>query len=129
MLLWQWAVPAPAALKLLAWRDRRHDDTRDAVDLGVLLMSASNVPYVDQAWEDTEALEATEFDIVVAGAYRLGRRAGDLFDRVDGEGVLEVLDDPGMAQRLVRDIRLRQAGDLVPAFRRGFRAALETSHI
>ncbi|WP_256842171.1 hypothetical protein [Ornithinimicrobium cryptoxanthini] len=115
------ALPAQAALKVLAWRDRRYTSTRkDASDLAEILLASSEGPYGEATWEDDESLDATDADIVAAGAYRTGRLAAEPFSDHDAGSVLAVLDDPPSREALVRDMRTVLATVLVEAFHAGF---------
>lgn len=117
------ALPAQAALKVLAWRDRRHASTlKDAPDLAEILLASSEGPYGEATWEDDESLDATNADIVAAGAYRTGRLAAEPFSDHDAGSILAVLDDPPSRAALVRDMRTGLAPVLIEAFHAGFLA-------
>ena len=115
------ALPAQAALKVLAWRDRRYTSTRkDASDLAESLLASSEGPHGEATWEDDESLDATDADIVAAGAYRTGRLAAEPFLDHDAASVLDVLDDLTSRGALVRDMRTGMAPVLIEAFHAGF---------
>lgn len=118
------SLPAQAALKVLAWRDRRFLTAKDAPDLAEILLASSEGPYGDATWDDDESLDATDADIVAAGAHRTGRLAAEPFTAPDGATVLAVLDDPLSRDALVRGMRSGLALDLIEAFRAGFRAEI-----
>lgn len=116
------SIEAQSALKTLAWRDRHFDTSKDATDLLELLKAGSQGPYGDELWSDEEALAINEFDASLAGAWRIGRGAGRLFDLKRGNHVLDVLNDPRQHQLLRRDMRSILAAGLLTAYQAGFRA-------
>lgn len=61
-------------------------------------MAGSQGPYGDELWPDEEALAINEFDASLAGAWRIGRGAGRLFDHKRGNHVMDVLNDPRQAR-------------------------------
>jgi predicted nucleotidyltransferase len=71
------SLPAQSLLKLFAWRDRRYQDRRDAIDLRAILRAYSDGRYLDELYADHQHLLVKhEFDWSLAGAERLGREAG-----------------------------------------------------
>ncbi|EWS81390.1 hypothetical protein BF93_17630 [Brachybacterium phenoliresistens] len=118
-------APAQTALKILAWRDRRHTNTKDAADLFSILEAISEEPFVDDVWEDIDALDATDDDIISAASYRAGRLAAVPFSPGDGGAVMDVLLDPQLRGHLARDMRSSLAEDLLAAYTAGFRRGLE----
>lgn len=62
------SLPAQAALKVLAWRDRQARTPKDARDLREILEVAAELPYVNDVWADDLALERAEYDIFLAAA-------------------------------------------------------------
>lgn len=119
------SLPAQAALKVLAWRDRHMASQKDALDLRHILEAAAQPPYVDAAWDDEGALESCDYDIDLAASFRTGRLAAEPFDPSHGSAVLEVLDDPELATRLATHMGSLSSPELLDAFRAGFRAGLE----
>lgn len=119
------SAPAQTALKILAWRDRRVTNPKDALDLGVILSALSEEPFDDEVWDDDEALAAADADIVIAASHHYGRRAAEPFADEDGAAVLRVLDDDLLRPLLHRDMRSALASDLLDGYRRGFAAGLE----
>jgi len=118
------SLPAQAVLKVLAWRDRRFDSTKDARDLQTILAASSVGPYGDEAWEDKMALEATDYDIILAGPCCAGRLAAGPFDDRSAARVLAVLDDVSAHARLARDMDSPSSSDMLRAFTRGFRTGV-----
>lgn len=118
-------VASPAmqtALKVLAWRDRHHDNPKDGLDLRVILSAMSEEPFVNEVWEDDEALNATDDDIITAASYHIARRAAAAFSPQDGQAVLDVLEDPGNRAALERDMRSMLAAELLAGYTKGFTA-------
>ncbi|WP_425310523.1 hypothetical protein AADG42_17780 [Ammonicoccus fulvus] len=120
-----WEIPvasleAQSILKIIAWNDRRHDSTKDALDLFTILSSGSEGCYADETWGDDEALEACEHDIWLAGAFRVGRRAAGLFNHDRAPAVTGVLRNPDRVDQLTRNMQHRHAGMLLDSFTRGF---------
>lgn len=121
-------APAQSALKILAWRDRRHTNAKDATDLRTILDAMSEDPFDDAVWNDTEALDATGYDIFAAAAYRTGRLAAWPFAPAEGRAVVDVLDDPQLRSELVRHMSRApksahtsdMVSDAVTAYRAGF---------
>jgi predicted nucleotidyltransferase len=68
------SVPALAALKLLAWLDRRMEDSKDAVDFERIIRTYEHVIGEERMYEGREyqILEAVDFDREKAGAQILG---------------------------------------------------------
>jgi predicted nucleotidyltransferase len=118
------SIEAQSALKTLPWRDRHHDTTKDAADLLQLLQAGSEGPYGDEMWADEQALKINDFDAITAGAWRIGRGAGRLFDQGRGDHVLAVLDVPNKHELLARHMNSIFATELLHAYRAGFRAGL-----
>ena len=117
------SLPAQAALKVLAWRDRHHTNPKDAVDLRGILDAAALSPHDEDVWKNSEALEFADYDISVAAAFHTGRRAAEPFSRGDGEQVLAVLDDPAFADRLAATMG-HPGEELIHAFAEGLRSGL-----
>ena len=69
------SAPAQTALKVLAWRDRRDVNPKDGLDLRVILSALSEDPFVEEVWDDLEALDATDYDIIAAASYHYARQA------------------------------------------------------
>lgn len=118
------SLPAQAVLKVFAWRDRRFDSTKDARDLWTILSASSEGPYGDETWADEMALEATDYDIILAGPFRAGRLAAGPFDDRAAAHVLAVLDDESAHAKLARDMDTPSSSDMLRAFTRGFRTGV-----
>lgn len=114
------AIEAQCPLKVLAWRDRHATDTKDAHDLITLLFAGSEGRYATETWDDESCLDVNDDDILLAGAYRLGREGSTSFSAERHAVVLEILDDEERLQMLVRQARRLGAKDVLDAYVRGF---------
>lgn len=119
------SAPAQTALKVLAWRDRHHANPKDGLDLRVILAALAEDPFVDDVWEDDEALSATDDDVVAAASYHYARRAAEAFTPFDGMAVLDTLHDARLRPVLLQHMRSKLAADLLDGYTMGFAAGLE----
>jgi len=123
------SIPALALLKLFAWQDRYRDDTRDAVDLAVILEWYSSAHYWDRLYgEAFHILEKFDFDPLLAGAGLLGRHMSDLLDRNAVAALLGVVDNEDLMGRLAQDMSAARAPGLVAAMGDGIRDAVAERH-
>lgn len=114
------SIESQACLKILAWRDRNLQNSKDALDLSTILEACAEGRYEAETWKDEEALEASDFDILMAGAYRCGREGGMMFDIQRSSAVENVLRDPGKRTLLTRHMNTGIAADLLDAYSRGY---------
>lgn len=119
------SAPAQTALKVLAWRDRHLANPKDGIDLRVILAALAEDPFVDEVWDDHEALDATDDDIVTAASYHYGRRAAETFDPADGSAVVSTLSDARWRPLLLQHMRSGLAPALLDGYTRGFTAGLD----
>lgn len=120
-------VASPAALsvlKILAWSERHNDNPKDGMDLAVILSALSEQPFDDEVWEDDEALDATDSDIIAAASYHYARNAAEPFTHWEGQAVLDVLRHETQRSMLIRDMRTPFADDLLDAYTLGFARGL-----
>jgi predicted nucleotidyltransferase len=117
------SLPAQSVLKILAWRDRHHDDRRDAVDLRTILLTYQDGPYVDELYTNHEDLLAQhDFDLPAAAAERMGREASALIAPKDRSTVTDLL----RSEKFVNDLAGDMGGlptvnlSLISAYRTGF---------
>lgn len=121
------SLETQAVLKVMAWFDRHHRDSRDAEDLREILLAGHRGPHLDALYEpDGPELETFDWDPQTAGAARLGRLAAEQLDpsaRAVVSDVLEAQTDP--AALLLADMGRRVAENhaLLHAFRSGFAGA------
>lgn len=81
------SLPMLAALKLLAWEDRRdREDDRDAEDLMVILEKYLDAGNLERYPADAESVLGDEFDFATAGALLAGRDLRELLTKVGDSG-------------------------------------------
>ena len=116
------SLPAQSLLKLFAWRDRHHHDRRDAIDLRTILRVYSEGPYVEELYEGHEQLLVEhEFDVVLAGAARMGREANAILGPSQRSAVTALLSED-VTGLLAADMGGHISSDLslLAAYRNGF---------
>lgn len=117
------SLPAQSLLKLFAWRDRRYQDRRDAVDLRTILYSYHEGPYFDQLYADyAPLLLKHDFDPSLAGAERLGNEASAIIGLANRPAVTDLLFSEEYFDALAADMGLQMAVNraLLAAYRDGF---------
>jgi len=117
------SLPAQSLLKIFAWRDRRHDDTRDAIDLRSIIRAYHQGPYFDELYQNFGALvEKNDFIPEYAAAERMGREACQLVAADDRGHILGLLEDEHLVERLSDDMQGMSAENaaLIAAYARGF---------
>lgn len=73
------SLPGIAILKLFAWADRRHENSKDALDLALLLGDYHAAGNLERLYaEAIEALAAVDHDVELAGAWLLGGDAAQM---------------------------------------------------
>jgi predicted nucleotidyltransferase len=120
------SLPAQCLLKLFAWRDRRHDDRRDAIDLNTILRAYHEGPYFEELYTAYESLLAKhEFDPALAGAERIGGEASALVAVADRHLVTDLLYAEELFELLIIDMGGNAARNraMASAFRDGFHGA------
>jgi predicted nucleotidyltransferase len=116
------SLPAQSVLKLLAWRDRRYLNRKDAIDLRSILAAYSQGAYLDELYEEAvDLLEKNDFIPATAGAERLGVEARSLIDEADHNHVSSLLTGD-MFEFLVGDMGgfLTANREALAAYRTGF---------
>jgi predicted nucleotidyltransferase len=89
------SVPGLASLKLIAWRDRHHETTKDAVDFALLLRAYEHVLGSNELYVvHLDVLEDNGFDPRIASAWLLGAHIRAIAAPTTIEEALRVLDDP-----------------------------------
>ena len=126
------SLPGLAILKLFAWADRGSSDSRDAVDLALLLRTYADAGNDDRLYGDEiDLLESVEYKVHLAGARLLGRDARRLATPSTRTKMMDLLGDPKKRDRLAIDMfrggsRLdderSQAEDLLTQFQEGLEA-------
>jgi predicted nucleotidyltransferase len=95
------SLPGLTLMKLLAWRDRHLENNKDASDLYTVIATYADAGNDNRLFDhELDLLEATEFNMELAGAQLLGRDIASIC----GDGCLghikEILD----SERLVADL-------------------------
>jgi predicted nucleotidyltransferase len=125
------SLPGLAILKLLAWADRGAADSRDAIDLAMLLRQYGAAGNEDRLYGTESAVfEASGYDVDLAGPRLLGRDAARI-SRAETRHMLRALLDDGptlerLARAMVREMGaapdpVARARDLIGRFRTGLR--------
>jgi len=117
------SLPAQSLLKVFAWRDRRYNDRRDAIDLRSILRSYHEGPYLEELYEDFgHLLEKNDFVPEYAGAERMGQEARQLIATADHGVVLDILGNANLVERLSDDMGRMTSENfaLVSAYIKGF---------
>lgn len=95
------SLAAQSALKILAWRHRRHEGDKDAIELRTLLTAYNQGAYLEDLYEHHGALlERFDFDPLLAGAARLGAEAAVLLDPDSRRVVRRLLSREGVLEAL-----------------------------
>jgi predicted nucleotidyltransferase len=125
------SLPGLAILKLFAWADRGAADSRDAIDLAMLLRQYHAAGNEDRLYgAESGVMEAVSYDLDLAGARLLGRDAARISGTETRGTLLALLDDGPRLERLVRAMTrdmgaardpVAAAGRLVDQFTTGLR--------
>lgn len=125
------SLPALAALKLFAWRDRRRSAPphgKDAMDLWSVLANYREAGNDERVYDEaSHLLDAPDYDYLRAGAWLLGKDVRTMLLRGDGTAFNEALKLLGAevdseSQDLARDTRTNDtqlAVDLLRAMHSG----------
>jgi predicted nucleotidyltransferase len=117
------SLPAQSLLKLLAWKDRRFQSRRDAIDLRTIVQSYHQGPYLDELYARCgPLLEKHGFDPAFAGAERLGGEAKLIIGSSDHQAVTDLLSAEEHMDALAADMGWHVAENLalIAAYRAGF---------
>jgi predicted nucleotidyltransferase len=99
------SLPAQSLLKLFAWRDRRYQTRRDAIDLKTILHAYHEGPYFEELYTDhAPLLDKHDFDPILAGAERMGHEASALIASKDRRIVTNLLSSEGQFEALTGDM-------------------------
>lgn len=127
------SLPGIAILKLFAWAERGQENTKDAIDLVLLLRNYSDAGNESRIYEEASALAALEaagYDLELAGAWLLGSDAAAMVSaqtRADLEALLsgpkreKLIKDMARAM-LGRDDAMEYSYRLLEQFTHGFTA-------
>jgi predicted nucleotidyltransferase len=99
------SLPSLAVLKLFSWDDRGLEDSRDALDFGVLLHSYGEAGNEDRLYgEEMPLLEAVDYNIDLASPRLLGKDAARIIAPSTRVQVVALLDNPARRDRLTKDM-------------------------
>ncbi len=99
------SLPSLAILKLIAWRDRHLETTKDATDFLLIARNYHDAGNADRLYETESALlQATGFDPELAGAMLLGKDAAAICLPSTAQIIETVLTDSQLRQRLIDQI-------------------------
>ena len=119
------SLAAQSLLKLLAWRDRHSQSTKDAIDLRSIIHAYSQGPYFDQLYADDahqNYLVQHDYDPILAGASRMGHEASELIAGKTREKIRSLLIEEDFRERLAADMGglIQTNLELVNAYRAGY---------
>lgn len=96
------SLPALAILKLIAWRDRHLETTKDAADFLLIARNYCDAGNLDRLYDtETALMQAADFDPELAGAMLLGRDAAEICLPRTTQAVAVILTDVGLRQQLI----------------------------
>jgi predicted nucleotidyltransferase len=110
------SLPGLALLKLFAWQDRGHADSRDAIDLVTLCRHYADAGNLERLYEEAmPVLQAVGFDVELAGAWLLGKDMVAMASQQTCAQLIALLSDARASERLVNDMAkaLRSREDAV----------------
>lgn len=125
------SLPGLALLKLFAWMDRGHQDSKDALDLVTLFRRYADAGNLDRLYgDDSVTLEAVNFDMELAGPRLLGQDLRKIAAPDTLKKITELCANRRLSNRLVTHMAqgLRGADDSIAAAERlfeQFRAGLQ----
>jgi predicted nucleotidyltransferase len=111
-------VVSPAALailKLMAWKDRSSEHSKDAIDLAFILRWYLNAGHTERLAEEHSDLLDEDFDFERSGARMLGRDVANIVSAQSKQMLDEILSEETGEQeiyRLVEAMANRQDGQL-----------------
>jgi len=99
------SLPSLAILKLIAWRDRHLETTKDATDFLLIARNYHDAGNTDRLYETESALlQATDFDPEMAGVMLLGKDAAAVCLTVTAQSIESILTNAQLRQRLIDQI-------------------------
>ena len=101
------SLPGLAILKLFAWADRGAADSKDAVDLAMLLRQYGAAGNEDRLYgAEIAVMEAASYDLDLAGARLLGRDVARISGAETQTRLLALVDDrtEQLARAMARDM-------------------------
>ncbi|KQO15589.1 nucleotidyl transferase AbiEii/AbiGii toxin family protein [Acidovorax sp. Leaf78] len=99
------SLPSLAVLKLIAWRDRHLDTSKDATDFLLITRRYAEAGNMDRLYETgTALLQACDYDPDLAGAMLLGQDAAAATTQATtAQAVADILDRRGRWRQLLDD--------------------------
>ena len=126
------SLPGLAMLKMLAWADRGAADSRDAIDLAMLLRQYGAAGNEERLYgTESAVLEASGYDVDLAGPRLLGRDVARISRDETRRTLLALLDNRTTLEQLSRAMAREMgaardpvalAGNLIDQFRAGLQA-------
>lgn len=99
------SFPGLALLKLFAWKDRRAEGAKDALDFVTLLRNYEQVGNQERIYgEAVQVLEKVNFDPELAGAWLLGKDAAEIAATTTRSELNAILSDAAMMELLTTDM-------------------------
>lgn len=96
------SLPSLAVLKLIAWRDRHMETSKDATDFLLMARHYADAGNFDRLYEtESTLLQAVDFDPELAGAMLLGKDAATVSSPGTKQIVMGILTTPSLKQRLI----------------------------
>jgi predicted nucleotidyltransferase len=87
------SLPALVVLKLFAWIDRNADNTKDAIDIWIILNTYSEAGNEDRLYVDEKELSSgSGWDLKFAGVKLLGKDAANICDYETARQLIKVFD-------------------------------------
>ncbi len=124
------SIPGLAVLKLIAWKDRRHENNKDAADLHRLLVAYADAGNLDRIYrEELALLEDVEYDMELAGSELLGRDAARICQQETRSQISAILSSDQLVDQLIRqmhrtgfdeDPRVARIAEVLKRFTAGF---------
>lgn len=123
------SLPGLAMLKILAWADRRLENSKDAADLYRILRTYDIAGNQDRLFShEIQLLETVGYDLTLAGARLLGLDAARIADSVATEQIVNMLSSEGRQDALIVDMikaasyeeNANSVARILECFRRGF---------
>ena len=126
------SIPGLAVLKLIAWKDRRQENNKDATDLHRLLTAYADAGNLDRIYgEELALLERVEYDMELAGSELLGRDAARICQKETHSQISGILSSEQLVDQLIRqmhralfdeDPRVARIAAMLKRFTAGFLA-------
>lgn len=129
------SLPSLAVLKLIAWRDRRRETSKDATDFLLIARHYADAGNLDRLYEAESALlRAADFDPDLAGAMLLGKDAAAVCLHSTATAVAGIFSDASLKGGLINQLlqttlstgeeaTISRVEQFIEAFVDGFRAA------